>query len=57
MPLAIASHLSVQRVGNAVLNALSPEAMLSIWLGAHPKVANALKYRRQALLRHVADLA
>lgn len=30
-----------------MLNALSPEAMLCIWLGAHPKVANALYYDRK----------
>jgi hypothetical protein len=44
MPLALASHLSVQRVGNAVINALAPEAMLSLYLGAHPHLADALYY-------------
>lgn len=44
MPIALASHLSVERVDNSVINALSPESMLDIWLGAHPNIANALRY-------------
>ena len=45
MPLAFAKHLSIERVEDAVLNAISPESMLSIWLNAHPKVADALYFR------------
>ena len=45
MPIAISAHLSVERVDNSIINALSPESMLSLWLGSHPKVADALYYR------------
>src|SRR5207253_638377 len=44
MPIALAQHLSVQRVDHSIINALSPLSMLDIWLGAHPKVANAMYY-------------
>lgn len=44
MPIALASHLSVERVDNSIIHALSPESMLEIWLGAHPNIANALRY-------------
>jgi hypothetical protein len=44
MSLAIAAHLSVDRVDNALLNALSTEAMLALFLNTHPKIANALVY-------------
>ncbi len=44
MPFAIAQHLSATRVPNAVLQALSPEAMLSAWLTANPTVADSMVY-------------
>jgi hypothetical protein len=44
MPIALAQHLSASRVNNAVLISLSPESMLTAWLTAHPKVANAMYY-------------
>ena len=47
MPIAIAQYLDVTRVSNSVINALSPEAMLSLYLGAHPKVANAIFFEGQ----------
>ena len=43
MPIALASHLSAQRVGPAGIQ-LSPEAILDYWLNAHPAVANAMYY-------------
>ena len=47
MPVALASYLSLERVGDAVLNAISPEVMLDVWLSNHPKVANSMMYNGQ----------
>lgn len=47
MPIAVAQYLSVGRVNSGVLGALSPEAMLSLYLGGHNKIANAIYFSGQ----------
>jgi len=47
MPIALASYLSEERVGDLVVQAASPRLMLDVWLSNHPKVANSMMYEGQ----------